>query len=160
MGLWYCCVGVATTISPLINYGLGSLHTKLLSWKPMFLILGAVTICWSFVLWFALPDSPLATKNLNEQERKIAIKRLERNNAGTITTVFNKKQFIEAFCDYKTYSCALIVLLTGVPSGYVTKSPSELHLFSRALRYLFQSRFQKGSKKMPHSSLGFLPHIP
>lgn len=119
MGLWYCCVGVATTISPLINYGLGQIHSSLLPWKPMFLILGAVTTLWSVVLFFALPDSPLTTKGLSESERTIAIHRLEKNQAGTISHVFDKSQCIEAFRDYKTYSCTLIVLLTGVPSGAI-----------------------------------------
>lgn len=116
-GLWYCCVGVASTISPLINYGLGKIPASIPSWKPMFLIIGALTILWSVVLFFTLPDNPLTTKGLTEAERAIAIRRLERNNAGTITHRFNKAQFIEAFRDYKLYSCTLIILLTGVPSG-------------------------------------------
>ncbi len=114
--LWYCCVGVATTISPLINYGLGQTHGAIASWKPIFLILGAITVLWSFVLLFTLPDDPM-TKRLNEAERHIMRSRLERNNAGTITRVFNKSQFFEAFRDYKLYSSTLIILLTGVPSG-------------------------------------------
>ncbi|RFU27237.1 hypothetical protein B7463_g9112, partial [Scytalidium lignicola] len=118
-GLWYCCVGVATTISPLINYGLGQIHSSLSPWKPLFLILGAVTVLWSVVLFFALPDSPLTTKGLTEAEREIAIRRLERNNAGTISHTFNKAQFFEAFRDFKLYSCTLIILLTGVPSGAI-----------------------------------------
>lgn len=118
-GLWYCCVGVATTISPLINYGLGQIKGPLPSWKPMFLILGAVTVVWSSVLFFRLPDSPLTTKKLSESERKIALSRLERNKAGTISHQFNKSQFFETFRDYKVYSCALIILLTGVPSGAI-----------------------------------------
>lgn len=118
-GLWYSCVGVATTISPLINYGLGQIHSSLAAWKPLFLILGAVTVLWSIVLFFALPDSPLTTKGLTEAERAIAIRRLERNNAGTISHTFNKAQFFEAFRDYKLYSCTLIILLTGVPSGAI-----------------------------------------
>ncbi|KAJ9605304.1 hypothetical protein H2200_009961 [Cladophialophora chaetospira] len=115
--LWYCCVGLATTFSPLINYGLGQIKSSLLAWKPIFLILGAVTIVWSVVLFFALPDSPLTTKRLTESERKIVIRRLEQNQAGTISRKFNKDQFLEAFRDYKLYSCSLIILLTGVPSG-------------------------------------------
>lgn len=118
-GLWYSCVGVATTISPLINYGLGQIHTSLQQWKPLFLVLGSVTIVWSIVLFFCLPDSPLTTKGLNEAERSLAIRRLERNNAGTISHTFNKAQFIEAFRDYKLWSCTLIILLTGVPSGAI-----------------------------------------
>ena len=118
-GLWYSCVGVATTISPLINYGLGQIHSSLATWKPLFLILGTVTVLWSIVLFFALPDSPLTTKGLTEAERSIAIRRLQRNNAGTISRAFNKTQFFEAFRDYKLYSCTLIILLTGVPSGAI-----------------------------------------
>jgi MFS family permease len=118
-GLWYSCVGVDTTISPLINYGLGQIHNTLTTWKPLFLVLGSVTVVWSFVLFFCLPDSPLTTKGLTEEERAIAIRRLERNNAGTISRTFNKAQFFEAFRDFKLYSCTLIILLTGVPSGAI-----------------------------------------
>lgn len=116
-GFWYSCVGVATAISPLINYGLGQIHGSLPSWKPIFLILGGVTILWSIVLFFFLPDDPMTSKRLTDAERHIAIRRLERNNAGTVSHEFNKAQFFEAFRDYKLYSSAFIVLLTGVPSG-------------------------------------------
>lgn len=118
-GFWYSCVGVATAISPLINYGLGQIHSSLPSWKPIFLILGAVTVLWSIVLFFFLPDNPMTSKHLTDAERLIAIRRLERNNAGTINHKFNKGQFFEAFRDYKLYSCFFIVLLTGVPSGAI-----------------------------------------
>ncbi len=118
-GLWYSCVGLATTLSPLINYGLGQIGGPLASWKPMFLVIGAVTVCWSVVLFLALPDTPLTSRYLTETERLIAIRRLERNNAGTVNHVFNKSQFLEAFRDYKMYSCALIIMLTGVPSGAI-----------------------------------------
>lgn len=118
-GFWYSCVGVATAISPLINYGLGQIHGSLPSWKPIFLILGGVTVLWSIVLFFFLPDDPMTSKHLTDAERQIAIRRLERNNAGTISHKFNKSQFFEAFRDYKLYSCFFIVLLTGVPSGAI-----------------------------------------
>lgn len=117
-GLWYSCVGVATTISPLINYGLGQTHGSLPSWKPMFLILGAVTIVWSFVLFFALPENPMSTGRLTDREKLIAMTRLERDNIGTsIDKTFNRAQFWETFRDYKVWGGAFIILLTGVPSG-------------------------------------------
>ncbi|EWG50021.1 hypothetical protein FVEG_09359 [Fusarium verticillioides 7600] len=115
--LWYACVGVATMVSPLINYGLGQTHGSLPSWKPMFLILGAVTILWSAVLFLCLPDNPMTSKRLTDAEKEMAKYRLQRNNAGAISHEFNKAQFLEAFRDYKVYSSALIVMLTGVPSG-------------------------------------------
>ncbi|KIW90543.1 uncharacterized protein Z519_09190 [Cladophialophora bantiana CBS 173.52] len=103
-----------STVAPAFT---GQINTSMPHWKPMFLILGAVTLVWSIVLFFALPDSPLTTKRLTESERRIVVCRLERNNAGTISRKFNKGQFLEAFRDYKLYSCTLIILLTGVPSG-------------------------------------------
>ena len=118
-GLWYCCVGVATAISPLINYGLGQIKGPLAPWKPMFLVLGSITTVWSVILFFCLPDSPMETKGLTESERQLAIQRLNRNKAGTINHTFNRHQFFEAFRDYKMYSCTLLILLTGVPSGAI-----------------------------------------
>jgi MFS family permease len=118
-GLWYCCVGLATAVSPLINYGLGQINGPLASWKPMFLVLGAITTAWSVMLFFCLPDNPMETKGLTEPERQLAIERLNRNKAGTISHSFNKQQFFEAFRDYKMYSCTLLILLTGVPSGAI-----------------------------------------
>ncbi|KAJ6110382.1 MFS general substrate transporter [Penicillium sp. IBT 16267x] len=38
---------------------------------------------------------------------------------GTISRQFDKAQFLETFRDFKTYSCTLIILLTGVPSGAI-----------------------------------------
>ncbi|CAK7199903.1 hypothetical protein SEUCBS139899_002590 [Sporothrix eucalyptigena] len=118
--LWYSAVGMATMLSPLINYGIGNgVHGALTSWKYMFLIIGAFTVAWSFVLFFFLPDSPLTCSRLSESEKALAARRLARNNAGTISRAFNWTQFREAFLDYKTYSSALIILLTGVPSGAI-----------------------------------------
>ncbi|KAG4288460.1 hypothetical protein FPRO06_06112 [Fusarium proliferatum] len=91
--LWYACVGVATMVSPLINYGLGQTHGSLPSWKPMFLILGAVTILWSAVLFFCLPDNPMTSRRLTDAEKEIAKYRLQRNNAGAISHEFNKAQW-------------------------------------------------------------------
>lgn len=114
---WYSCVGIATTLSPLINYGLGRINTSLSPWKPLFLILGGITVAWSFVILFFLPDDPRTCKRLTEDERALAIARLERNRAGTITHELNRGQIVEALTDYKVLSSALIILLTGVPSG-------------------------------------------
>ena len=70
-GLWYSCVGVATTISPLINYGLRQIHSSLTSWKPLFLILGAVTVVWSFVLSFAMLAFQLGLVHFERVARKM-----------------------------------------------------------------------------------------
>lgn len=120
--LWYSAVGIATMLSPLINYGLGhdvGDKSAMEPWRPMFLIVGAATVLWSPVLFLWLPDTPLTCTRLSEGERVIASSRLARNNAGTTSRVFSMSQFREAFVDYKLYSCTLIILLTGIPSGAI-----------------------------------------
>ena len=116
-GLWYSCVGLATTISPMTNYGLGQIHSSLKAWQPMFLILGAITVVWSAALFVLLPDGPFTTRWLNESQKAIALDRLKRNNAGTLHTGFERKQFVEALMDYKLWSAFFIIMLTGVPSS-------------------------------------------
>ncbi|KAH8655784.1 major facilitator superfamily domain-containing protein [Xylariales sp. PMI_506] len=116
-GIWYSAVGMATTISPMLNYALGIMKSSLAPWKGIFLVLGAITIVWSSALWFFLPDNPLSSRFLDEKEKAIALDRLKRNNAGTVSNQFDRKQFWEALADYKMWSSFLIIFCTGVPSG-------------------------------------------
>lgn len=116
-GVWYSCVGLAGTVGPMTNYGLGIVDSGLKPWKLMFLLLGAITVLWSVVLVAFLPDSPITCRRLNDKEKAIAMDRLKRNNAGTIHRGFERGQFVEALMDYKLWSAFLIIFLTGVPSS-------------------------------------------
>ena len=55
--LWYGMNGGALTITPLINWGLGHIHGSFgtSTWKYMYLVAGAVTMAWSFVVIVVLP---------------------------------------------------------------------------------------------------------
>jgi sugar phosphate permease len=114
---WYSCVGLSTVINPFMNYGLGHIHSHLKAWQPLFLILGAITMSWSVVILLFLPDNPHTSKFLTEEERAIAVSRLERNRAGDIHHDIEWAQVREGLTDWKIWSSAVIILLTGVPSG-------------------------------------------
>lgn len=44
-GLWYCCTGYVSIVSPLINYGLGHINGgSLHPWQYMYLVAGAITM--------------------------------------------------------------------------------------------------------------------
>ncbi|TFK18397.1 MFS general substrate transporter [Coprinopsis marcescibilis] len=47
------------------------------SWRKIFLIEGLVTTVFGIVLFFIVPEDPRTTKLLNEEERKLAIARLD-----------------------------------------------------------------------------------
>lgn len=52
------------------------------SWKILFYILGGVTMLWSVVLGFILPDNPANAWFLKKNERVLGVKRVAQNDVG------------------------------------------------------------------------------
>lgn len=53
----------------------------------MFLIIGSATIIGAIISFFVLPDFPSTTKWLTEEERFIAVSRLEADDLGNTQSV-------------------------------------------------------------------------
>lgn len=93
------------------------------AWRWLFIIEGVITIGIAIVSFFILPNFPRTTSWLTEEERALAVWRLEED-VGEDDWVDSKEQsFLVgmklAFSDIKTY--VLMVLLFGfVASGTVT----------------------------------------
>jgi MFS family permease len=93
------------------------------AWKWMFIIEGAITICIAFMAYFILPNFPRSTTWLTEEERQLAVWRLDED-IGEDDWVDSQHQSFKvglklAFSDIKTY--VLMVMLFGiVASGTVT----------------------------------------
>lgn len=93
------------------------------AWRWLFIIEGVITIGIAILSFFILPNFPRTTSWLTEEERALAIWRLEED-VGEDDWVDSKDQsFLVgmklAFSDVKTY--VLMVLLFGfVASGTVT----------------------------------------
>ena len=89
----------------------------------MFIIEGAITICIAFIAYFILPNFPRSTTWLTEEERQLAVWRLDED-IGEDDWVDSQHQSFKvglklAFSDIKTY--VLMVMLFGiVASGTVT----------------------------------------
>jgi len=94
-----------------------------LAWRWLFIIEGAITIFIAFIAFFILPNFPRTTTWFTEQERELAVWRLEED-IGQDDWVDSKHQSFKtgiklAFTDAKTY--VLMVLLFGiVAAGSVT----------------------------------------
>jgi MFS family permease len=93
------------------------------AWRWLFIIEGSVTIAIAFISYFFLPNFPRTTSWLTDEERQLAIWRLEED-IGEDDWVDSQHQSFKvglklAFSDIKTY--ILMVLLFGiVASGTVT----------------------------------------
>ncbi|KAI5478460.1 allantoate permease [Pseudohyphozyma bogoriensis] len=94
----------------------GTKH-KLKGWQLLFIMVGVITIAWSFVLATLLPDNPSTAWWLTMREKVIAIRRTESNRTGMESQTFKLSQVKEAAMDPKTYLFFLIAFLLNIPNG-------------------------------------------
>lgn len=120
---WYSATGYVSVISPLINYGLGHITGSLSPWHYMYLVAGAITVLWSFVILFFMPPDPVRAKHFTERERYIAVARMRINNAGVRNTHFKKEQLFELLTDVKfwlVFAMAFLILVANGPVSTFT----------------------------------------
>ena len=105
----------------LITYGLGHINSPhLASYQIIFLFFGLITVAYSFVVAIFMPDSPLKTKILSEEEKLVAIERLRANQQGIDNDVWKWEHVKEAFMDLKTYFWAFMMFSISIPSGGIS----------------------------------------
>jgi predicted MFS family arabinose efflux permease len=125
---WYSMTGYVSVVSPLINYGLGHIKGSLSPWRYMYLVAGAITILWSFVILFFMPPDPIRAKGLSDRERYIAVARLKANNTGVRNTHFKIAQVWELLLDIKFWMVFVMAFTMLVANGPVsTFTPIIIH---------------------------------
>lgn len=118
-GIWFQGITIAGVFGGLLAYGIGHVES-IAPWKAVFLIFGAITIVWSFVLFYWLPDTPTDARFLNEEDRLKAIRRVQENMTGIKSDEFKISQFKEALLDVKCWALVLIQLTCSIPNGGVS----------------------------------------
>jgi MFS transporter, ACS family, allantoate permease len=107
----------------------------------LFVIFGLVTIVWSIVLWFYLPDSPSTAKFLSPAEQQIASLRPKKFQHTTQTKKYDWAQVLEAFRDPKTWWFFIFSFVICVPNGGTTSvSLPALASITRLIHFTFSSR--------------------
>jgi hypothetical protein len=94
-----------------LNYGFGSINGSLEGWQNIFLFAGLLTIVWSFIVLWMMPDDPKRAKFLNERQRFVALERVRDNNAGLVDHKIKPKQVLESARDPATF--VLTTLMFG-----------------------------------------------
>ncbi|KIX00588.1 uncharacterized protein Z518_09653 [Rhinocladiella mackenziei CBS 650.93] len=117
MGVWYCTSGFISTLSPIVNYGLGHITGSLSPWRYMYIVGGILTILWTFPVLFYLPPDPIRAKGFTERERYIAVARLRVNNAGVRNTHFKKRHVLELLIDEKFWIIFAFAFLSFIAAG-------------------------------------------
>lgn len=86
----------------------------------MYLVAGAITILWAFVILFYMPPDPIRMKGLSDRERYIAVARMRVNNAGVRNTHFKKAQVWEVLVDLRFWIVFAMAFLIMIANGPVS----------------------------------------
>jgi len=116
---------VAGAFGGLIAFGVQHAHSAVAQWRLLFIIEGLPAIIMGCVAFIWLPDRPEMTSFLTEDERKLAIARMNRGISGDSGLVVNKSHIVAALTDWKVYvggviyfglNCALTAMSAFLPT--------------------------------------------
>lgn len=84
--------------------------------QGLFLLFGGLTVFWSLVALFFIPDSPLTARFLTEGDRYKAVERIQDNLTGIKNHHWKWDQVREALLDPKTWFLVLFQLSQTIPN--------------------------------------------
>ncbi|PSK43788.1 hypothetical protein B9Z65_7302 [Elsinoe australis] len=119
--IWYSSLGWGGIVGSYISMGISKLPgtIKPERWEILFLILGGITMLWSFFIYFVLPDTPSNACFLTERERIIAVKRVSSNETGIKNKTYDSRQLWVSLWDPKCILVSVAVFAAAIPNGVV-----------------------------------------
>lgn len=81
---------------------------------------GLITVAFSIVMFYFMPDSPVEAKFLNDNDKLIAIERLRVNQMGVASREWRNDHLKEAFLDPKSWFWFALMFSISIPSGGIS----------------------------------------
>ena len=106
----------------IVNFGLNKLNGRggFKGWQWMYIVQGLCACVIGVVTYWWIVDFPEKSENsfcfLDEAERKIAVKRINRDRGDVIPTTFSWKEVLKQFLDPKIYGFAATFFLLNLVS--------------------------------------------
>ncbi|KAJ6555235.1 major facilitator superfamily domain-containing protein [Mycena sp. CBHHK59/15] len=125
--IWYSGLGWGGVLGSYISTGISRISPNAPGpekWQYIFYILGGVTMLWSVVIFFFLPDSPASAPFLTPHMRVLAVQRVAGNQLGIKNKKFKKEQVIVAIKDPKIWILFTSVFAAAIPNGVVSNFSS------------------------------------
>ncbi|POR35094.1 Alkaline phosphatase [Tolypocladium paradoxum] len=98
---------LANTFASSLAYGITQIRASLEPWRLLFIIEGSLTVLFAPVVYFFLIDSPAKARFLTDEDRVLAIERLQLKDS-TANDGVRWTQVVAGFTDYKNYVHSLI----------------------------------------------------
>ncbi|KAJ8508292.1 hypothetical protein ONZ45_g9420 [Pleurotus djamor] len=110
MAIWFGFATVAGAFGGLIAFGIQHASIPFKPWRLLFAVEGIPPILLGLLTLVLLPNRPESTTFFNEDERRIAIARMNRATSGDIGATINRAHIKAAFLDWRIYVGGLIYL--------------------------------------------------
>ncbi|TDZ60888.1 putative transporter [Colletotrichum trifolii] len=127
---WYAMNGFTNMFGSLITYGLGHISSPLKEYQAreltitrriiIFLFFGIITVAFSVLMFFFMPDSPVEAKFLNDEDKVMAVERLRMNQQGVMSREWRWDHLWECLRDPKTWIWFTLIFSISVPSGGIS----------------------------------------
>ncbi|RAL06517.1 putative MFS transporter [Aspergillus homomorphus CBS 101889] len=118
---WNAMNGVTSIVGSLVTYGLGHVHhSTLYRYQTIFLFCGLLTVAYSGLVLWLMPDSPMEAKYLTTRERVIATERLRANQMGIATRQWRWDHVRETALDLKTWCWFVAIITISIASGGIS----------------------------------------
>ena len=122
--VWYIACSLSSVPAGFIAYGsLFYDNPNLGAWQLFYIIIAAVTVAYSAVVLFFLPDSPATARFLTLDQKVHAIRRLRVNGGVISTNVWKWSQFREAALDVETWFFVQHAFLNQIPNNLTSQYP-------------------------------------
>lgn len=86
----------------------------------IFLFCGLLTVTYSIVVFWLIPDSPMEAKFLSDREKVIATERLRANQTGITARKWRWDHVWETATDIKTYLWFIAITSISIASGGIS----------------------------------------
>lgn len=87
-GMFYCFNGIGSAVGGILFYGCGYAKTFVV-WKIIYIICGGMTVLWSILLFFRLPNNIMTAKSFTTEEKALLIARAASNRTGVYLSLIH-----------------------------------------------------------------------
>ncbi|KAI4696009.1 uncharacterized protein J4E88_000180 [Alternaria novae-zelandiae] len=115
-GTFYCFNGLGSAVGGILFYGAGYAKSFVV-WKIIYIICGGMTVLWSVVLFFRLPNNIMTAKSFSVEEKALLIARAASNRTGVYNRKIKLPQVWEALMDPQIWILFLFVTLNEMING-------------------------------------------
>ncbi|KAM5341796.1 hypothetical protein ACJ41O_014827 [Fusarium nematophilum] len=116
---WLAGTPIGNFFGGILSYAL--VHGSVATWKIFFLFFGSLSLGFSFVLMYLMPNNQNTARWLDEREKKIAIERVRENQTVTADDHWKWHQFWEALRDPQTIFFFVTAVGNTMPSTFASQ---------------------------------------